>query len=86
MKCPNCDRENRDVARFCQYCGAVLTAVASADVPPEETQAAEGEPSPAPSQGSAEEVTLSQENEPEAPGRDLAAGTRPRAAGSAARA
>ncbi|MBN1933687.1 MAG: protein phosphatase 2C domain-containing protein [Anaerolineae bacterium] len=27
MKCPQCDQENRDVARFCQYCGALLHEV-----------------------------------------------------------
>jgi serine/threonine protein phosphatase PrpC len=26
MKCPNCGHENRDVARFCQHCGAILPA------------------------------------------------------------
>jgi len=30
MECPNCGRENRDVARFCQHCGAALLPVAPA--------------------------------------------------------
>jgi serine/threonine protein phosphatase PrpC len=34
MRCPNCDRENRDVARFCQYCGASLAATEAFDQEP----------------------------------------------------
>ena len=30
MECPNCGRENRDVARFCQHCGAALLPAAPA--------------------------------------------------------
>ncbi|MBN1580049.1 MAG: protein phosphatase 2C domain-containing protein [Anaerolineae bacterium] len=31
-KCPNCGRENREAARFCQHCGALLETVAISEV------------------------------------------------------
>lgn len=42
MKCPNCGHENRDVARFCRQCGAVLEPPA-----PEMPEAPDAEPAPA---------------------------------------
>lgn len=40
MRCPNCGHENRNVARFCQHCGAVLPAQGAA---PEEDAVAREE-------------------------------------------
>jgi serine/threonine protein phosphatase PrpC len=37
MKCPDCGQENRDVAHFCQHCGASLAATEPPDALPEET-------------------------------------------------
>ena len=31
-KCPNCGKENRQAARFCQFCGALLETVVISDV------------------------------------------------------
>lgn len=38
MQCPSCGEENRDVARFCQYCGTLLPPIDFADVHAEEIQ------------------------------------------------
>ena len=40
MRCPNCARENRDVARFCQYCGASFAAPATTTPAPREIETA----------------------------------------------
>ncbi len=36
MECPNCGRENRDIAQFCQFCGASLLSAEDASEPREE--------------------------------------------------
>lgn len=38
MKCPNCGTENRDIARFCQHCGAALTITEPPVVPAESAE------------------------------------------------
>ena len=68
MKCPNCDRENRDVARFCQYCGASL---ATAKTPgPIDTKAqfsAVERPTEPPQERTPDQIDFAKESASEAP-------------------
>jgi len=42
MKCPNCGQENREIARFCQYCGQELISAPGPEAP--EPKGAHGGP------------------------------------------
>jgi serine/threonine protein phosphatase PrpC len=68
MKCPDCGQENRDVAHFCQHCGASLVAAESPDALPEETflPDIEGAPEP-PTAPVAESPAPSEKDVQEAP-------------------
>ena len=68
MKCPNCDRENRDVARFCQYCGALLAGAKTPESIDAEAQFSGVEPPAESPQGQIPGKTdLAKEDSPETP-------------------
>ena len=67
MRCPSCEQENRDVARFCQYCGASLTVAETPEDSDAETEFSELERSlDLPQEAMPEATEFVQENEPEA--------------------